>query len=141
MIGFLGPKTTRRVNVLLVEPDEDVRDRIGEWLEDEGFDVLACPGPGAPQYTCVGSRAGSCPLEHDADVVVLNLFLASDAVIEGTPGEELLRYYLWKGHPVVALRHAAISAPATHPEPVRLVAWPPDREELVQAVRAATEGS
>ena len=56
---------------LIVDRDPDLRDRVGGWLEDEGLDVVACPGPTAPEYTCIGSMDGHCPLAQEADLVVL----------------------------------------------------------------------
>src|SRR6266511_2742711 len=55
--------------VLVVDRDPDTRDRIGAWLEDAGLDVLVCPGPTAPEFTCVGSGEGRCPLARAADLV------------------------------------------------------------------------
>src|SRR2546428_13995060 len=48
-------------NVLIVEQSRDVRDRIGGWLEGAGFQVMACPGPTAPDYSCVAVRPRSLP--------------------------------------------------------------------------------
>lgn len=44
-------KRARRT-VLVVEADPAERERFGSWLEGSGFDVLACPGPTEPDYTC-----------------------------------------------------------------------------------------
>src|SRR5438067_1513658 len=60
-------------SILLVERDKVTADRLAGWLEDAGFDVLACPGPSAPGYRCVGSLRGSCPLVEPVDLVVLDL--------------------------------------------------------------------
>jgi hypothetical protein len=44
--------------VLLVEADEGERERLGEALEDAGYEVVGCPGPTVPDYTAsVGGRA------------------------------------------------------------------------------------
>ncbi len=34
--------------ILLVEHDEQRRALFGGWLQDAGYEVLACPGPSAP---------------------------------------------------------------------------------------------
>src|SRR6266498_3675726 len=73
--------------VLLVEADADERDRFGAWLEDEGFDLLTCPGPTEPDYTCIGARTGACPLAAEASVVILDMSLDSEAVVMGTAAE------------------------------------------------------
>jgi hypothetical protein len=89
--------------VLLVEAEGSERHRYADALEKAGFDVLACPGPSGPDYTCVGSRVGTCPLVDGADAVVLDMALESETLLEGTAAEELLGFYLIAGRPVVVL--------------------------------------
>jgi CheY-like chemotaxis protein len=69
-----------RPAVLIVDRDSDTRDRVGRWVEDAGLDVVACPGPTAPEFTCIGSGDGHCPPAQEADLIVLDLWLESDAV-------------------------------------------------------------
>src|ERR1700758_4784838 len=90
-------------SVLLVEYDTVERARIGTLLEDEEFDVVTCPGPQGPDYVCLGGRGLPCPLAHDADLVVLDMRLAPDVVMRGTPGWELLIYYMERSKRIVAL--------------------------------------
>jgi hypothetical protein len=59
--------------VLLVVADRDEREAFGSGLEAAGFEVLSCPGPTEPDYTCVGAREGVCPLVRDADAIVLDM--------------------------------------------------------------------
>lgn len=89
--------------VLVVEADAVERDRYTSALESAGFEVLTCPGPTEPDYTCVGAREGTCPLVEEAAVVVLDMSLDSEALLTGTPAEELLGLYLTAGRPVVVL--------------------------------------
>ena len=89
--------------VLLVEADAEERRRFGRWLEDDGFDLLTCPGPVEPDYTCIGGRTGVCPLAAEASIVVLDMSLDSEAVVMGTAAEDLLGMYLLSGHRVVVL--------------------------------------
>jgi CheY-like chemotaxis protein len=122
--------------VLLVEADADERDRLGSWLEEEGFDVITCTGPTEPDYTCVGARAGACPLVEGASVVVLDMSTRSEGVMQGTAAEELLGLYLFAGARVVAL--------ASHPgEEIRgsliRMRRHPEREDLVRAVRSLSD--
>lgn len=124
--------------VLLVEADADERDRLGSWLEEEGFDVITCTGPTEPDYTCVGARAGAgaCPLVEGASVVVLDMSTRSEGVMQGTAAEELLGLYLFAGARVVAL--------ASHPgEEIRgsLIRMHrhPEREDLLRAVRSLSD--
>lgn len=117
--------------VLLVQADEEERERLAAWLEDAGYDVATCPGPTGPDYTCVGSRSGTCALADEATVVVLDMSLESEAVLTGTPAEELLAMYLFGGHRIVAL--------GSHPGgevPGQLVRMHrhPDRDALIDAV-------
>ena len=122
--------------VLLVEADADERDRLGSWLEEEGFDVITCTGPTEPDYTCVGARAGACPLVEGASVVVLDMSTRSEGVMQGTAAEELLGLYLFAGARVVAL--------ASHPgEEIRgsLIRMHrhPEREDLLRAIRSLSD--
>src|SRR6266498_4008485 len=71
--------------ILLVEHDEQRRALIGGWLQDAGYDVLTCPGPSAPEYSCIGSRAGGCPLVDPASLVVLDLSFSPDGYAVETP--------------------------------------------------------
>lgn len=89
--------------VLVVEADGTERKRLGTWLEGSGYQVLTCPGPTEPDYTCVGARAGACPLAAEADIVVLDMSLDSEAVMTGTAAEELLGLYLMTGRQVIVL--------------------------------------
>jgi CheY-like chemotaxis protein len=120
-------------SVLVVEADVEERERIASSLEGLGYEVTICPGPTAPDYTCVGARAGVCALASEAAVIVLDMSLDSEAVLTGTPAEELLALYLFGGHRVVVL--------GSHPGgevPGQLVRLPrhPDLEALASAVRS-----
>ncbi len=119
--------------VLLVEADAGEQESLGSWLEEDGFHVITCTGPSEPDYTCVGARAGACPLADAASVVVLDMSTRSEGVMEGTAAEELLGLYLFAGARVVAL--------GSHPgEEIRgsLVRMRrhPRREDLLGAVRS-----
>ena len=122
--------------VLIVDRDPRSRDRVGAWLEDDGFDVIRCPGPTAPEFACTGSREGRCPLAENADVVVLDLWLESDAAMRGTRATTLLRYYDTWGKRVVVMtdRHDDVM---DRVEELSLptVEWPPDRRNLVETIR------
>jgi len=117
-----------RPTVLVVEADRGERERLASSLEGAGWEVATCPGPTGPDYTCVGSRGGMCALVENANVVVLDMSLESEAVVSGTPAEELLAMYLFAGHRIVALgSHPGGEVPGQltrlrrHPEPLVLV--------------------
>ena len=121
--------------VLVVESEERERDRLAAWLEDDGFRVIRCPGPTSPDYTCVGSREGACPLVEGAAVVVLDLDLPGQDEMKGATAEELLSLYLEAGRPVVAMGpwHRRLD-----PFAGERVAWMPrhpERTALLDAVR------
>jgi len=123
--------------VLIVEQDPDTRDRVGGWLEEAGADVMVCPGPTPYDFTCVGSRDGRCPLAQAADLVVLDLWLASDAAMLGTRSESLIPSYRSWGKPVVVMTDRLDNV-TDRIEDLSLatVEWPPDRRELVETVQA-----
>ena len=129
-----------RAAVLVVEHDRDARSRIGRWLAEADYDVIECPGPSAPDFTCVGSRGGRCALAMDADVVVLNLRQASDEFMVGSPGYELLFYYTARGKRVVVVagdQDAMVPFPSAD---VAVVRRPVQRDALLDAVGWMTVG-
>lgn len=133
--GELSPtRLSHGLRVLLVAPDATDRDRIGGWLEGVGHEVLGCPGPGAPDYTCVGSRGGDCPLAEAADVVVLDLDLQSDAALVGTPSWQLLDYYVGRGHPVLAIESLDQIGRFFLDDRVVTLDRPVDRNDLLEAI-------
>jgi DNA-binding response OmpR family regulator len=131
---------SERPVVLIVDRDSDTRDRVGGWLEDAGLDVMVCPGPLAPEFTCVGSRDGRCPLAQEADLILLDLWLASDAAMRGTRAGKLLRHYRSWGKPVVVMtdRHDDVTE-WVEDLSVPTVDWPPDRRELVETIHLVSK--
>jgi hypothetical protein len=124
--------------VLVVEADGGERERLGGALDDAGFAVLTCPGPTEPDYTCIGGRQGACPLVDEAAVVVLDMSLDSEALMTGTPAEELLGLYLTAGRPVVVL--GSRPGPSIDRQLVRLRRHA-DEDAVVGAVRALHPGA
>lgn len=90
-------------SVLVVESDPVERERLASALEGDGFEVVLCSGPSAPDYSCVGTREGKCPLAAEGCVVVLDMDLESEAAVEGVSAQELLGFYLGAEHRVVTL--------------------------------------
>jgi hypothetical protein len=91
------------VMVLLVRGRDEGSDLMGSWLEAAGYDVMVCPGPGEPEYTCVGERTGRCPLVEAADIVVLDGRMESGEVPDGTSPYDLLALYRSLDRPVLVL--------------------------------------
>lgn len=127
-------------SVLVVARTADTRRRLGSLLEDEGEDVMACPGPGAPDYTCVGSRDDRCALAEGADVVVIDLELAGDVAMTGTPGWQLLLYYVALGKKVVAIVGPEDPVRPTPDDHVAVVPRSAEPREIVDAIRSLRAG-
>jgi hypothetical protein len=123
--------------VLLVESDDGERERLGRALEQAGYQVIACPGPTAPDYVCIGGREGYCPLLERADVVVLDPWLAGDELGVGTTPDELFALYAGSGRTVVAIDAAPLN-PGAGGSMIRLDRHP-GAEAVVAAVRVAAE--
>ena len=94
---------TPQAPILLVEHDEGRTALFGGWLQDAGHEVLTCPGPSAPGYSCIGSRSGHCPLVAPASLVVLDLSFSPEATIRAPIDIDLLGFYLLTGKPIIAL--------------------------------------
>ena len=123
--------------VLLAEPERLVRDVAALRLEEAGYRVIACPGPSAPDYTCLGTRGEHCPLAAAADLVVLDVELPGEDLVDAASGVDLLSYYTGTGKPVIALRAAAGLVGLFGEENITELEWPPAREDLLSAVRSA----
>lgn len=121
--------------VLLVSDRSSTRRRLCAALERSGFEALACPGPQAPTYICMGGRGSRCPLAATSDIVVLDCDLASDGAMAGTPSWQLVAYYRARGLPVVALA-APDEATSIMDGSVRVLAPQSDDGTVVAAVRA-----
>ena len=122
--------------VLLVEADRREADRLEGILRAE-FDVLRCPGPPAPEYTCPGGRGEHCTFACEADVIVLDQWVEGDTFLQGTTGWELLFNYRSLGKIVVVL--VGDEDPLRPlPDPfVLAIERAPDRDSLLSAVRDA----
>ena len=75
------------------------------------------------------------------DVVVLDLWLASDTMLRGTPATQPLSYYLDLGRPVVALQRLGGPPSLFVGGGVELVPWPPTQRALLWAVVRRLPGS
>jgi hypothetical protein len=124
--------------VLLVESDGSRRDLLGQALEGAGYEVIACPGPRAPDYRCIGGREGYCPLVERADVVVLDPWLAGDELGVGTSADELVELYSPRGRTVILLGSVGWLDPFIGGHVVGLGDHA-DAAEVLGAVRSAPE--
>lgn len=124
----------KRGVVLIVEEDREVSDLVGGWLRKDGFGVLVCPGPLAPDYLCAGVRT-PWPLVRAADLIVLDLWLSSDRAMIGVSSHGLLGRYLSAHKPVLALTHRPDELAQLLEETLAEMEWPPDRRETLETVR------
>jgi CheY-like chemotaxis protein len=127
-------------SVLLVEHDPDLRYRIGAWLESADIDVYQCPGPLAPTYTCLASTGQACPLVSAADLVLLDLWLASESAQTGTSASELLAFYVATGKPVVIVDHGHDELRSFRDEVAAVLEYPPDPRDLIETVKVLLSG-
>jgi hypothetical protein len=79
----------RKPTILVVTEDPEPSQAISAWLGEAGLRVVGCPGPQPPSYICVEGRE-SCPFAVGVDVVVLDLWLASETMLRGTTTMQLL---------------------------------------------------
>jgi CheY-like chemotaxis protein len=128
-------RTDSQTTILLVDDDASERERLARWLASDGYEVIACPGPRSPDYTCLAGRGCRCPLAAGADLVVLDTWLESDELLEGIPGWRLLDYYLEQGNSVVALAGVYDEIRPDAAIGVSVIRRPPSRLELLDEVR------
>ena len=128
-------------SVLVVARTAAARHEVGSWLEDAGEEVMACPGPGAPDYNCIGSRGDRCVLAEEADTVVIDLELAGDVAMAGTPGWLLLLYYVSLGKKVVAIVGSEDAVRPMADDQVAVVRRPAERREIIDAIRELRLGA
>jgi hypothetical protein len=131
---------TARAPILLVEHDERRSALFGGWIQDAGYEVLACPGPSAPGYSCIGSREGHCPLVDPASLVVLDLSFSPEATIRAPIDIDLLDVYLLTGKRIIALgRGDDLLADGLENQLITLERMP-DRGDFLAAVHSSSPG-
>jgi DNA-binding response OmpR family regulator len=125
--------------VLVVEGDDDAREDLGRALEAAGHQALLCPGPSTPDYTCVGTRGGTCALAAGADAVILDTRLRGDDLFGGTTGWQLVLLYRDLGLPLVALVEPGDAGSMVRGEGAVIVRRPPAAPAVLRALRRAVE--
>jgi GNAT superfamily N-acetyltransferase len=100
-------------------------------LRDAGFDVIACPGPGANRGRCPLLHGEPCPLVDDADVVVY-------ALRPGDAGaEELLTAHdPSAGGPPLVVEVRGVDPPPTNEPAGTVELRRPTPDEVVETVRS-----
>jgi hypothetical protein len=123
------------MNVLVVESEDWLRERIIPWIREAGFEVLTCPGPQGPDFDCAGASRYGCPLAESADLIVLDLELESDLLVCGVAAWELLHYYRSLDKPVVVLSGIGDAIQPLPDDRLAVLPRLADRDELVEAIR------
>jgi hypothetical protein len=99
----MARKTKSTNTALVVTDDLGLRESLENWLEADGFEAMGCPGPSAPDFTCVGLRGEHCPLVGAADVVLLDLHPEPGELLDQTRRGELVDYYQHNGRHLVVM--------------------------------------
>ena len=115
---------------MVVAYDRAIGSAVAGWLEAAGFDVDLCPGPLGPDYRCIATDVRGCPLARFADVIVLDLWLQSDADDAGSSALELIRYYRSLGKSLIVLEHDRSTSSFIAAHRVAILPWPPIRSEI-----------
>jgi hypothetical protein len=126
-------EATENALILLVEPEETDRRRVGGWLEAAGYSVMDCPGPKREDFTCLGVRGERCALVEMADLAILD----GRALLEAGTDQaatHLLRYYLASDKPVLVLADG-IGAEFSFEDDRVAVATRASRTSVLTAVR------
>jgi hypothetical protein len=131
----------RKPTILVVTEDPEPSQAISAWLREADLRVIGCPGPQPPSYLCAGGRGALCPFAVGADAAVLDLWLASNTMLRGTPAMQLPSYYLDPGKPVVALQRLGGPPGPFVGGGVELLPWPPTQRALLGAVYRRLPGS
>lgn len=124
--------------VLLVEPEESDRTRLGGWLEEAGYGVIDCPGPRREDFTCLGVRGERCALVEIADLAILDGRTVFEASSDPQAATRLLRYYLASDKPVLVLADG-IGAEFSFEDDRVAVASRASRPSVLAAVRELFE--
>lgn len=124
-------------SVLVVEPRPLDGRVFGTWLEEDGYtNVMICPGPGAPDYTCLATKSIACPLSNAADIVVVDMQQRSDDAMSGIPGWMLMLYYFDQGKRIVAITGPDDPVCPTEDDRICVIRRPPTKTEFMRALRA-----
>jgi hypothetical protein len=95
--------------ILLVESVAADRRRVGQWLEDAGYNLMDCPGPQRADFSCLGVRGRRCALVEIADLAILDSRVLHRASSDDRAATRLVHYYLTSGKPVLVLTDPSTS--------------------------------
>ena len=125
----------RAPSVLVVSSDAGLREQVAAWVDAAGYEVITCPGPHPPGYSCIGLRGERCPLDAVADLTVLDLHPAGAALGDETGRAALVEMYQADGRPVLVLADELSSEPHAETSGAAILERTADRGALMASVR------
>jgi len=121
--------------VLVVSSDAGLREQVAVWVGEAGYEVITCPGPHPPGYSCIGLRGERCPLDAVADLTVLDLHPSGLALGDETGRAALVEIYQADGRPVLVLADELSSEPHAETSGAAILERTADRGALMASVR------
>ena len=126
---------TSAPSVLVVSSDAGLREQVAVWVGEAGYEVITCPGPHPPGYSCIGLRGERCPLDAVADLTVLDLHPSGPALGDQTGRAALVEIYQADGRPVLVLADELSSEPHAETSGAAILERTADRGALMASVR------
>jgi len=126
---------TSAPSVLVVSSDAGLREQVAVWVGEAGYEVITCPGPHPPGYSCIGLRGERCPLDAVADLTVLDLHPSGPALGDETGRAALVEIYQADGRPVLVLADELSSEPHAETSGAAILERTADRGALMASVR------
>jgi hypothetical protein len=126
---------TSAPSVLVVSSDAGLREQVAVWVGEAGYEVITCPGPHPPGYSCIGLRGERCPLDAVADLTVLDLHPSGPALGDQTGRAALVEIYQANGRPVLVLADELSSEPQAETLGAAFLERTADRGALMASVR------
>ncbi len=123
------------LSVLVVSSDAGLREQVAAWVDAAGYEVITCPGPHPPGYSCIGLRGERCPLDAVADLTVLDLHPSGPALGDETGRAALVEIYQADGRPVLVLADELSSEPQAETSGAAILERTADRGALMASVR------
>ena len=123
------------LSVLVVSSDAGLREQVAVWVGEAGYEVITCPGPHPPGYSCIGLRGERCPLDAVADLTVLDLHPSGLALGDETGRAALVEIYQADGRPVLVLADELSSEPHAETSGAAILERTADRGALMASVR------
>jgi hypothetical protein len=135
--GNMSMTPALRPEVLIVTPARTIWAPLARALDAEGYEVIVCPGPQPPSFTCIGAKRDRCSLSRGVAGVVIDGWLASDEGRKGVPSWHLVLHYRQLGLPVVVLLGPDGLPGPVRDEGIRTLSRDAEPDEVCEALRSA----